>query len=120
MGKLLVVDDDQNLRLLYQKELEVMGHQITTAASAEEARQSFEKEKPELVVLDLKLTAEEGGLEALRWMRDYDPRIPIVINTAYPAYKADFSSWLADAYIVKSGNLEELKATISKLLNKNQ
>lgn len=118
MGKLLVVDDDQNLRLLYQKELEAMGHQITTAASAEEARQAFEKEKPELVVLDLKLTAEEGGLEALRWMRDFDPRIPIVINTAYPAYKADFSSWLADAYIVKSGNLEELKATISKLLNK--
>ena len=120
MGKLLVVDDDQNLRLLYKKELEAVGHQITTAASAEEARQCFEKEKPELVVLDLKLTAEEGGLEALRWMRDYDPKIPIVINTAYPAYKADFSSWLADAYIVKSGNLEELKATINKLLSKNQ
>lgn len=120
MGKLLVVEDDQNLRLLYQKELEAMGHRIAAAGSAEEARQEFEKEKPELVVLDLKLTDGEGGLEALRWMRDYDPRVPIVINTAYPAYKADFSSWLADAYIVKSGNLDELKATISKLLDKIQ
>ena len=119
MGKLLVVDDEQNIRLLYQKELEVQGHQVITAASAEEARLCFEKEKPELVVLDLKLTVEEGGLEALRWMRDFDPKIPIVINTAYPAYKADFSSWLADAYIVKSGNLDELKATIEKILNKN-
>lgn len=120
MGKLLVVDDDQNLRILYQKELEAAGHKITTAASAEEARVEFEKEKPELVVLDLKLTAEEGGLEALRWMRDFDPKIPIIINTAFPAYKADFSSWLADAYLVKSGNLDELKDTINKLLNKNQ
>jgi len=119
MSKLLVVDDDQNLRLLYQKELEAMGHQITAAASAQEARNCFAAQKPELVVLDLKLTAEEGGLEALRWMRDFDPKIPIIINTAYPAYKADFSSWLADAYIVKSGNLEELKTTIEKLLNKN-
>jgi DNA-binding response OmpR family regulator len=118
MGKLLVVDDEENIRLLYEKELSAEGHQVFLAATVEQAQKMFEQQKPELVVLDLKLTAEDGGLETLRWMRETDRKIPIVINTAYPAYKADFSSWLADAYVVKSGNLEELKKTIKDLLNK--
>jgi DNA-binding response OmpR family regulator len=118
MGRLLVVDDEENIRLLYQKELAAEGHQVFSAATVAEAQQLFDSQKPELVVLDLKLTAEDGGLETLRWMREADKSIPIVINTAYPAYKADFSSWLADAYVVKSGNLKELKETIKGLLDK--
>ena len=116
MPKLLIVDDEENIRLLYQQELQKLGYQVETAATIEQAKELFAGSNSDLVILDLKLTAEDGGLETLRWLRDKDRRIPIIINTAYPTFKADFSSWLADAYLVKSANLDELKATIAKLL----
>jgi len=40
----------------------------------------------------------------------------VVINSAYPAFKADFSTWGADAYIVKSADLTPLKDTVRSLL----
>ncbi len=44
--------------------------------------------------------------------------IPIIINTAYSIYKDNFMSWVADAYIVKSSDLTELKNKIKELLTK--
>ncbi len=117
MARILVVDDEENIRRLYAMELSGAGHQAETAATVAQAREIFERGGIELVVLDLKLAEAEGGLEALKWLRARDRRMPIVINTAYPSYQADFSSWLADAYLVKSGNLDELKGTIEKLLH---
>ena len=118
MAILLIVDDEQNIRLLYQTELAAAGYTVETAGTVEQAKQAFAGSAIDLVVLDLKLTPEDGGLETLKWMREKDRRIPIIINTAFPTYKADFSSWLADAYIVKSSSLDELKATIAQLLKK--
>ena len=116
MATLLIVDDEENIRLLYRTELAAAGYRVETAGTVEQAKQAFERQGIDLVVLDLKLTPEDGGLEALKWMRERDRRIPIVINTAFPTYKADFSSWLADAYIVKSSSLDELKSAIATLL----
>jgi DNA-binding response OmpR family regulator len=116
MARILIVDDEENIRRLYATELAGAGHQAETAATAGEAREIFERGGIGLVLLDLKLTGGESGLETLKWIRARDRRIPIVINTGYPSYQADFSTWLADAYVVKSGNLDELKATIAKLL----
>jgi len=118
MARLLIVDDEENIRQLYAMELAGAGHAVDTAGTVEQAREIFERGGTELVVLDLKLTESDGGLETLKWMRERDRRIPIIINTAYPAYQTDFSSWLADAYLVKSSNLDELKSTINKLLDK--
>lgn len=44
--------------------------------------------------------------------------IPIIINTAYQSYKEDFMTWAADAYVVKSSSLQELKSKIKELLNR--
>ncbi len=44
--------------------------------------------------------------------------IPIIINSAYSRYKDNYMSWIADAYIVKSSDLTELKNKIKKLLKK--
>jgi len=116
MKNILVVDDEENIRILYQQDFSASGYKVLLAATMDEAKDLFSQNQVDLVILDLKLTAYDGGLEMLRWMRESNRKVPIVINTAYPAYKTDFSSWLADAYIVKSGNLDELKATIIKLL----
>jgi two-component SAPR family response regulator len=42
--------------------------------------------------------------------------IPIIINSAYQSYKEDFMTWAADAYVVKSASLDELKSKIKQLL----
>jgi DNA-binding response OmpR family regulator len=115
MKTILVIDDEENIRLLYQQDFSASGYKVITAATPDEAKKEFSEVSIDLVILDLKLTAHDGGLDILRWMRDTNRKVPIIINTAYPAYKTDFSSWLADAYIVKSGNLDELRDTVERL-----
>jgi DNA-binding response OmpR family regulator len=116
MKRVLVVDDEQNILLLYQRELAAAGYQVDAVATVEAAQTAFTTAPPDLIVLDIKLTPQDGGLDVLRWFRERNRTLPIVLNTAYPSYKADFSTWLADAYLVKSSNLDELKATVAKLL----
>ncbi len=58
------------------------------------------------------------GLEAMGIILSKHKGIPIIINTAYGNYKDNFMSWLADAYIIKSSDLTELKNKIKELLTK--
>ncbi|MBI5190285.1 MAG: response regulator [Nitrospirae bacterium] len=113
--KILVVDDEENLRLLYGGEFEDEGYAVATAASAEEAFAVFKEFRPDLVTLDVKMPGM-GGIAALRAIRDIDPAVPVVMLTAYPEFKADFDVLSADAYVVKSTDLEGLKRQVRFLL----
>ncbi len=115
MKKILVVEDEESLRLLYQEELKNEGYEVVTVESGEEAIELLEKNDIDLVVLDIRLTGI-NGLEALEEMLLKNRNLKVIINTAYANYKDDFSSWLADAYLIKSSDLTELKATIKNLL----
>lgn len=116
MSKILIVDDEEDIQLLYRKELESIGYQAVAVGTIEQAKEMFMLGGIDLVILDLKLTTPDSGLEVLRWMRQTESVTPIIINSAYPNYKADFTSWLANEYLVKSGDLNELTATVTKLL----
>jgi CheY-like chemotaxis protein len=56
------------------------------------------------------------GLEAMGKILDLYKSIPVVIHTAYQGYKDNFLSWNADAYVVKSSDMSELKSKISEIL----
>ena len=114
--KILIVDDDQSILRLYQEELEEEGYVIVTAASGQEGLEKFEREQPDLVTLDIHLP-DIDGIKLLRQMKEKRPRLPIIMSTAYD-YRDDFSVWASEAYIVKSSDLTELKATIKKLMGK--
>lgn len=116
MFKILIVDDEEDIRLLYRKELESIGYQAVVAGTIEQAKEIFMLGGIDLVILDLKLTTSDSGLEVLRWMRQTESVTPIIINSAYPNYRADFTSWLANEYLVKSGDLNELMTTVAQLL----
>jgi len=116
--KILIVDDDQSILRLYQEELEEDGYTIITAASGVEGLEKFEKENPDLVTLDIHLP-DIDGIKLLRQMKEKRPRLPIIMSTAYD-YRDDFSVWASEAYVVKSSDLTELKATIKKLAAKGQ
>ena len=116
MATVLIVDDDAALRLLYEEELSNEGWEITLAASAEEAVRRVSAQRPDIIVLDIRMEGIDG-LETLQKIMSGDKSIPVILNTAYSSYQDDFRTWAADAYIVKSSDLNELKTTIRKILH---
>ena len=116
-NRLLVVDDEVNQGLLYEQELKDEGYEVDIANSGKEALELIVKNSYDLVVLDIGMP-EMDGLETLSQMLNIDNKIPVILNTAYPSYKDNFMSWAADAYVIKSNNMTELKAKIKESLSK--
>lgn len=114
--KLLIVDDDLNVQRLYKEELEEEGYEVIVASSGKSGLEKFEKEKPDLVTLDI-LMPDIDGISVLRKMKEQRPDVPILMSTAYD-YRDDFAVWASEAYIVKSSDLSELKAQIKKFADK--
>jgi DNA-binding response OmpR family regulator len=114
--KILVVDDDQHIQRLYKEELEEEGYEVVIAGTGNEALKIFEKENFDIVTLDI-LMPDIDGISLLRKMKEQQPKIPIIMSTAYD-YRDDFAIWASEAYIVKSADLNELKKAIKKLTNK--
>ncbi len=118
MFNILVVDDEDSIRILYRSELEDEGYQVTCASDGASALKVLRGSDPvHLVVLDIKLKGE-SGLQLLQEITRSHRQVPVILATAYGSFKDDFSSWLADAYVVKSSNLAELKAEVAKVLNR--
>ncbi len=115
--KILVVEDEEGLRLLYEEELKAEGYEIVTAQNGKEAVQRLEEVKPDLIILDIVMPVMDG-MEALGRLLKKERKIPIIINTSYPGYREDFMSWAADAYVMKSSDLGDLKEKVKKLLKK--
>jgi DNA-binding response OmpR family regulator len=119
MKKILVVEDYDSLRLLYRDVLTEAGYEVILAANGKEALKQLGRAKPDLVILDIVMPIMDG-MEALGRIIRKDRYIPIILNTAYPSYKDNFMSWCADAYVVKSGDLEELKAKVQEMLGERE
>jgi DNA-binding response OmpR family regulator len=114
--KILVVDDDLHIQRLYKEEFEDEGYEVAVASNGKEAMEMFEKENPDIVTLDI-LLPDIDGIRILRQMKEKNPKIPVIMSTAYD-YRDDFAVWASEAYIVKSSDLDELKSMIKNLLNK--
>lgn len=115
--RILVVDDEEGLRLLYKEELEDEGAEVEVAASGEEALEKLEGTEVDLVLLDIKMPGMDG-VEVLRRVKEKWKDLPVILCTAYPHYKHDFGTWASDAYVIKSSDLTELKQTIKDILSK--
>ncbi len=116
--RILVVDDEDSIHLLYREELEDEGYEVHSALNGEEALKLFDSESPDLVILDINMPGMDG-IEVLRQMKQKRPQVPVILSSAYPEYKQDLASWASDDYIVKSFNLDELKASVRRHLFKS-
>ena len=117
MATVLVVDDNQNQRVLYREELRHKGYNVREAADGQEAIAMVRDGGIDVVVLDIAMPGMDG-VETLSRILDIDNKIPVVLNTAYSGYKDDFMTWAADAYVVKSSDLSGLKNQIAEALRK--
>jgi len=117
MYTILVVDDEASIRALYQAELEEAGYTVLSAPDGPSARKILKEKEVHLVVLDIKLKGE-SGLQILQEITREHRQLPVILSTAYGSFKDDFSSWLADAYVVKSSSLSELKDEVVKVIER--
>jgi two-component system response regulator (stage 0 sporulation protein F) len=117
MKTILVVDDDEGIRILLKEELEDEGYLVKMATNARDALKIIDSEPLDLVILDIRMPGMDG-LEALPRILGLKEGLPVILNTAYTQYQESFMSWAADAYVVKSSDLTELKAKVKELVNK--
>ena len=115
MSKVLIVDDEPHLRLLYETELRRAGFETMTASNADQGLEFVETMKPDLVILDIRMAGMDG-IEALQRILERDNTIPVVLNTAFSSYRDNYLTWAADAYVTKSSDVTELVTTVEGLL----
>jgi two-component system, response regulator, stage 0 sporulation protein F len=115
MKRILVVDDEEPIRLLYREELQDAGYEVEVAADGGQALQAVERRRPDLMTIDIKMPGMDG-IELLRKVRTMHRDLPIIICSAYGDFKSDFGTWASDAFLTKSADLHELKTKIGELL----
>ncbi len=115
MTTILCVEDYKNQRILYEHELSLEGYEVVTATDGKEALEKVQKKPPDIIIMDINMPRMDG-LETMGKILSINKKIPIIINTAYSDYRRSFMSWAADAYIVKSSDLTELRNKIKELL----
>jgi len=116
MAKVLIVDDEPHLRLLYETELRRAGYETMTASNAAQGLEFVDTMRPDLVVLDIRMAGMDG-IEALQRILERNNSIPVVLNTAFSSYRDNYLTWAADAYVTKSSDVTELLSTVKNILD---
>jgi len=115
MNRILIVDDEESIRILYDDELTDEGYKVFTLGDGSKLLEAIERTRPDLIILDIKL-GKCSGLDLLQDIRNTLYNMPVILCTAYTDFKYDLRSIAADYYVVKQSNLEELKRKIKMAL----
>ena len=115
MNKILIVDDDVPIQILYTDELTEEGYDVITTGDGVGLLGLIEEAQPNLVVLDIRL-GETNGLDLLQDIRNTYYELPVILCSAYSAFKYDLKSIAADYFVVKSSDFSELKVKIKMAL----
>jgi len=116
MKKILLVDDEEGIQMLYREELEDEGYEVISAYTGEEGLKKVKDESPDLVILDIQMPGM-NGIETLRQMKMNNPDLPVILSSAYNEYKQDLGAWASDEYVVKSSDITDLKEAVRKHLS---
>jgi two-component system, NtrC family, response regulator AtoC len=113
--KVLVIDDEPIMRDSLKAALKALGYEVMTARTGEEGLELFEKEKPDLILLDHWLPGINGD-EVLLRIKDGDPMIPVIIMTAQGSIELAVHSMKLGAFdfLVKPFELEQIEALVEK------
>ncbi|RJP22674.1 MAG: sigma-54-dependent Fis family transcriptional regulator [Deltaproteobacteria bacterium] len=121
-GSILVVDDEPAMRLLLSSVLKEEGHDVTAAASGEEALQLIAKRHYQLVLTDLKMPGI-SGLDLLEQVKRDDPGTAVIILTAFGTVEGAVEAMRMGAvhYLLKPlSNPEELRLSVRRVLEEQR
>ena len=123
MAKLLIVDDETDVREFAASFFRKRKVEVSTASSGEEAINVMDKQKPHLVLLDIKLTGIDG-IETLKRMREKDKEVKVIMVTGRKPDDAESFNkcreYGAIDYIHKPLDLHELEKVVLSVLDKIQ
>lgn len=122
-GRLLIVDDSENIRSVLQLNFEYLGYRVITARDGEEALDLLEKERPDVVVLDV-MMPRQNGFQVCRRIKS-DPKlsgIPVIFLTAKGQKEDRYwgKDCGADEYLTKPFSAAELERLIEKLMDQRR
>lgn len=113
---ILIVDDDENVRVLCERELGEQGYITHSVSSGMEALHFMDKNpQVDLVILDVKMPSL-SGVQVLKRLRARKVNVPVILYSDYSDYVNDLLSLLANSYLMKSADLTELKEKVKELL----
>ena len=120
-AKILIVDDDENIRKVLMAILEDKGYDMEAVGTAREAIKKTDKKFYNLALIDIRLPDMEG-IDLLVKIRDTTPRMRKIIITGYPTLQnaVDAVNRGADGYITKPFDVERVLNTISEQLRKQE
>ena len=115
--RILIVDDEEHIRLLFKEELEEEGYAVDLASNGFEALDKIRDSDFGVVLLDIKMPGMDG-IQTLSEIKKINRDQRVILCSAYGEFKQDFGSWVSDAYVVKSADTRELKNAIKMILEK--
>ena len=118
MSKLLIVDDEPNVRYSLQKRLKSASLEVITASTAKQGIEMVRNCDPDAVILDVRLP-DMSGLDAFDEIRRHDPRLPVVIITAHATTETAIEAMKRGAfeYLLKPLDLPELCEVVSRAID---
>ena len=118
MAKLLIVDDEKNIRNHLSTFFETCGHQVRTAESAAQALALIADEGNfDLVLSDYRM-AEMNGLELLQRIKRDHPQLPVILMTAYATVESAVTAMKSGAYdyVTKPFSLDQIQHVVARAL----
>ncbi|MFA8438329.1 response regulator [Pueribacillus sp. YX66] len=115
--RLLIVDDQYGIRILLREVFAKEGFETYVAETGEEALNIVQNEKPDLVLLDVKIPGMDG-LDILKHIKDYDKNIKVMMMTAYGELNlmSEAVKEGAIAYFLKPFDINEIRTSVKKEL----
>lgn len=111
---ILIVDDEEHIRLLFKEELEDEGYSVDLASNGLEALEQVKRSAYSVIVLDIKMPGMDG-IQTLAEIKKINKDQPVILCSAYGEFKQDFATWVSDGYVVKSADTRELKEMIRRM-----
>ena len=117
MDKILIVDDDQSMRYSLNRMLEGQGFLMSLAKNGVEALERFDQEKPDLVIMDIKMPGQ-SGLEVLKEIKERDPKALVILMTAFGTTETAIEAMKFGAfdYILKPFDIPQMRALVGRAL----
>ena len=121
MNKIMVVDDEESIRIMLKRVLSSNQYEIEEAVNGREALQKIKKEKYSAILLDLKMP-EMSGLQVIEKLKEMDINTPIIMMSAYGTIPEAVEAMKSGAmdYLVKPFDLDELRMTLNRLIREDE
>ena len=121
MPKVLIIDDDPDIRTVMNVLMTKQGYQVETAFSREDALSKLEVFKPSAILLDVLLSGTDGRQLCQEIKDNTETKsVPVIMVSAHPGAAENISNYGADDFISKPINTQLLLEKLNKLVNHSQ